>query len=204
MEYKLSPSLTSQSPAAGFQPHASSESGRKMKGRDMRWRAWERGRKMKRERSAGIGGRQTSKMKKGEGRRMKGMTMNREDEDEEEGRKKGKWRIGVRGRVITNAIQIGGEGLGSNCSPDVWWPTDYPDGPSRRYRSRGTTSSPPSEGWSWDFGYWNNKRQFCISSNGCRSKNALLENSTNWNNNVQLHLQVYYLGASFHLSSNPA
>lgn len=84
MEYKLSPSLASQSPAAGFQPHASSESGRKMKGRDMRQR--ERERDGERERSAGIGGRQTSKMKKGEGRRMKRMTMRREDE----GRKKGK------------------------------------------------------------------------------------------------------------------
>lgn len=82
MEYKLSPSLASQSPAAGFQPHASSESGRKMKGRDMR----QRERDGERERSAGIGGRQTSKMKKGEGRRMKRMTMRREDE----GRKKGK------------------------------------------------------------------------------------------------------------------
>lgn len=36
-----------------------------------------------RERSAGIGGRQTSKMKKGEGRRMKRMTMRGKEEGRE-------------------------------------------------------------------------------------------------------------------------
>lgn len=53
MEYKLSPSLASQSPAAGFQPHASSESGRKMKGRDMRQRERERDGEREREMARG-------------------------------------------------------------------------------------------------------------------------------------------------------
>lgn len=177
MEYKLSPSLASQSPAAGFSATCVK---RKRQENEGKGHKTERVRERARKRIERAGDRREL-----EGERLvkwKGAKGDaRKEWQWEGGKKRGKWHTGEWGRVLANVKQFGG---GASCSADVWWPTDYLDGPSRRYRSQGMTSLPPSEGWSWDFGYWNKIKQFCMGSTAAGAKMHFLKTAWSWRNHI--------------------
>lgn len=116
----------------------------------------EEGHKRERERAAGIGGIQTSKMKQGEIGGMKRMTMSEI------------WKrctCGEKGRTRT-VEKLSTQSITNKCiifrtqlAFEVWLHTDYWTCGGRCYRSRGMIAWCPSAGRSWDFGYCGARKQ---------------------------------------------